>query len=144
MLNIILEDDDAPGEWLIGGRQDDGAIAVLFYSHDLDSYVLGTDEDEGLYVFNLINPTTVSGCFYERLGSDSFSDCYPMTGVKTSSKTLSSLKRAQPNTTAAQPELDSTIIGGLEDLRGDLREILREVSRQRRAFTGGMGDSGTF
>ena len=140
VLNIILEDDDAPGEWYIGGAQDDGAIAVLLYSHDLESYILGTDEDEGLYVFNLTNPTTVSGCFYERLGSESFSDCYPMTGVKTSSSTVSSLKRAQPNTTAAQPELDSTIIGVFEDLR----EVSREVLRQRRAYTGGIGDSGTF
>ena len=140
VLNIILEDDDAPGEWYIGGIQDDGAIAVLLYSHDLESYILGTDEDEGLYVFNLTNPTTVSGCFFERLGSESFSDCYPMTGVKTSSSTVSSLKRAQPNTTAAQPELDSRIIGVL----GDLREVSREVLRQRRAYTGGIGDSGTF
>ena len=122
VLNIILEDDDTPGEWLIGGLQDDGAIAALLYSHDSDSYALGTNEDEGVYLFNLITPTTVSGCFYERLGSDSFSDCYPMTGVKTSSSALSSLKRAQPNTTAAQPELDSTIIG----VREDLREILRQ------------------
>ena len=140
VLNILLEDDDASGEWYIGGIQDDGAIAVLLYSHDLESYILGTDEDEGLYVFNLTNPTTVSGCFFERLGSESFSDCYPMTGVKTSSSTVSSLKRAQPNTTAAQPELDSRIIGVL----GDLREVSREVLRQRRAYTGGIGDSGTF
>ena len=72
----------------------------------------------------------------------SFSDCYPMTGVKTSSSTLtqSSLKRAQPNTTAAQPELDSMIIRVIEDLR----EVLREVLRQRGAYPGGMGGSGTF
>ena len=82
VLNIILEDDDAPGEWLIGGRQDDGAIAVLFYSHDLDSYVLSTDEEEVIYSFDLTSPTTVSGCAYEILSSTSFSDCYPMTGVK--------------------------------------------------------------
>ena len=47
---------------------------------------------------------------------------YPMTGVKTSSSTLSSLQRAQPNTTAAQPKLDSRIIGVLEDLREVLRQ----------------------
>ena len=135
VLNIILEDDDAPGEWLIGGRQDDGALAVLFYSHDLESYVLGTDEEEVLYSFDLTSPTTVSGCAYEILSSTSFSDCYPMTGVKTGSK-----KRALPNTTPAQAELDSTIIVGLEDLR----EALREVLLQRRAFPGGIGDAGTF
>ena len=49
-----------------------------------------------------------------------------MTGVRTSSSTLSSVKRAQPNTTAAQPELDSKIIRVLEDLQEDLREVLRQ------------------
>ena len=86
MLNIILEDDDAPGEWFIGGVQDDGEIAVLVYNRDFATYALLADEDEGLYVFDLSSPTTVSGCFYERFGPESFSDCYPMTGVKTSSR----------------------------------------------------------
>ena len=142
VLNIILERSDDPGEWFIGGVQADGTIAVLLYSRDLASYVLSADDVEGLYVFDLSSPTTVSGCFYERFGPKSFSDCYPMTGVKTSSSTLtqSSLKRAQPNTTAAQPELDSMIIRVIEDLREDLREVLR----QRGAYPGGMGGSGTF
>ena len=129
VLNIVVEQDDAPGEWGIGGIQDDGTIAVLFYSRDLASYVLGPDalgEVEELYSFNLTSPTTVSGCYYEILSSTSLSSCYPMTGVKTSSSTLSSLKRAQPNTTAAQPELDSMIIRVIEDLREDLREVLRQ------------------
>ena len=129
MLSIIIEQSDAPGEWGIGGIQDDGTIAVLFYSRDSDSYVLGPDalgEIEELYSFNLTSPTTVSGCYYEILSSTSLSSCYPMTGVKTSSSTLSSLQRAQPNTTAAQPELDSKIIRVLEDLQEDLREVLRQ------------------
>ena len=136
VLNIVIEDDDTPGEWFIGGRQADGAIAALFYSRGLASYVLSADDVEGLYSFNLSSSTTVSGCFYEKFGPSSFSDCYPMTGVKTSSSTLSSLKRDQPNTTAAQPELDSMIIRVIEDLR--------EVLRQRGAYPGGMGGSGTF
>ena len=121
VLSLVIEQDAAPGEWLIGGIQDDGVIAVLFYSRALDSYVLGGD-DEALYSFNLTSPTTVSGCYYEILSSTSLSSCYPMTGVKTSSSTLSSLQRAQPNTTAAQPELDSKIIRVLEDLREVLRQ----------------------
>ena len=139
VLNIVVEQDDAPGEWGIGGIQDDGTIAVLFYSRDLASYVLGPDalgEVEELYSFNLTSPTTVSGCYYEILSSTSLSSCYPMTGVKTSSSTLSSLKRAQPNTTAAQPELDSMIIRVIEDLR--------EVLRQQRAYAEGIGNSRTF
>ena len=130
-LNFINERSDEPGEWAIGGLQDDGSIAVLFYSRDVDIYVLahGGKEDEvpeGLYSFNLISPTIVSGCYHEILSSTSLSSCYPMTGVRTSSSTLSSVKRAQPNTTAAQPELDSKIIRVLEDLQEDLREVLRQ------------------
>ena len=113
VLSLVIEQTDEPGEWLIGGIQDDGALAVLFYRRDLDSYVLGTsDEIEELYSFNLTSPTTVSGCYYEILSSTSFSSCYPMTGVRTSSSTLS---WAQPNTTAAHAEL------------GEIREALERL-----------------
>ena len=129
VLNIVVEQDDAPGEWLIGGLQDDGMIAVLFYSRDSDSYVLATaaavtpDEIEELYSFNLTSPTTVSGCYYEILSITSLSSCYPMTGVRTSSSTLSSVKRAQPNTTAAHAEL-----GEIEEAAGELgNEVQIEV-----------------
>ena len=126
VLSIIIEQTDEPGEWAIGGIQDDGTIAVLFYSRDLDSYVLGPDalgEVEELYSFNLTSPTTVSGCYYEILSSTSFSSCYPMTGVRTSSSTLSSVKRAQPNTTAAHAEL-----GEIEEAAGELgNEVQIEV-----------------
>ena len=37
VLSIIIEQTDEPGEWLIGGIQDDGLLAVLFYSRDLES-----------------------------------------------------------------------------------------------------------
>ena len=107
VLNTIVEDDDEPGEWAIGGIQADGEIAVLFYSRDLDSYALGKGEIGGLYHFNLTSPTTVSGCYIEQLSSSSFSSCYPMTGVRTSLST-SALSRATatlPYTTAAQAEL---------------------------------------
>ena len=114
VLNIVLEQDAAPGEWLIGGIQDDGVIAVLLYSRGLDSYVLGGD-DEALYSFNLTSPTTVSGCYYEIEGDD-FSDCFPMTGVRTSSAALSGLTSALPSTTAGQAE-SAEIREALERLR---------------------------
>ena len=126
VLNIVIEQTDAPGEWGIGGLQDDGTIAVLLYSRDSDSYVLAPDalgEIEELYSFNLTSPTTVSGCYYEILSSTSLSSCYPMTGVRTSSSTLSSVKRAQPNTTAAHAEL-----GEIEEAAGELgNEVQIEV-----------------
>ena len=115
VLNIVLEQDDAPGEWLIGGIQDDGGIALLLYSRDLDSYVLGGDNVEGLYSFNLISPTTVSGCYYQIEGDD-VSDCFPMTGVRTSSAALSGLTSALPSTTAGQAE-STEIREALERLR---------------------------
>ena len=130
MLSLVIEQPDhAPGEWGIGGLQDDGLIAVLLYSRDLDSYVLAKvaavtpDEIEELYSFNLTSPTTVSGCYYEILSSTSLSSCYPMTGVRTSSSTLSAVKRAQPNTTAAHAEL-----GEIEEAAGELgNEVQIEV-----------------
>ena len=114
VLNIVLERDAAPGEWLIGGIQDDGVIAVLFYSRALDSYVLGGG-DEALYSFNLTSPTTVSGCYYQIEGDD-VSDCFPMTGVRTSSAALSGLTSALPSTTAGQAE-SAEIREALERLR---------------------------
>ena len=117
VLSSIIEQTDEPGEWFIGGIQDDGALAVLFYRRDLDSYILGTsDELEELYSFNLTSPTTVSGCYYEILSSTSFSSCYPMTGVKTSSAALSGLTSALPSTTAGQAE-SAEIREALERLR---------------------------
>ena len=145
VLNIVIEQPDAPGEWIIGGIQADGEIAGLFYHHDLDSYVLGkADEDaeaediEGLYSFNLTSPTTVSGCYFEQVA---LASCHPMTGVRTSLST-SALSRATstlPYTTAAQAELaeigaagnfgndmqiavDPKIISALEALREALRQ----------------------
>ena len=106
------------------------------------------------FTFDFVGSNTVSGCYYQiRKSDDSLSRCFPMTGVRTSSSTLSSLKRALPNTTAVQAELveieavekfgdemqmevDSKIIRVLEDLG--------EVLRQRGAYPGGMGGSGTF
>ena len=127
VLSLVIEQRDAPGEWGIGGIQDDGSIAVLLYNRNLNSYLLATVPDAGLYTLNLTSPITVSGCYRERLAGNQVSSClYPITGVKTSSSTLSSLQRAQPNTTAAQPELDSKIIRVLEDLQEDLREVLRQ------------------
>ena len=123
VLSLVIEQRGAPGEWGIGGLQDDGSIAALLYNHNLNSYLLLTESGAGLYTLNLTSPITVSGCYRERLAGNRVSSClYPMTGVKTSSSTLSSLQRAQPNTTAAQPELDSRIIGVLEDLREVLRQ----------------------
>ena len=116
VLSLVIEQRDAPGEWGIGGLQDDGSIAALLYNHNLNSYLLLTASGAGLYTLNLTSPITVSGCYRERLAGNRVSSClYPMTGVRTSSSTLSSVKRAQPNTTAAHAEL------------GEIREALERL-----------------
>ncbi len=150
VLNILIEDDDAPGEWAIGGIQDDGKGAVVFYSRDLDSYASlkaaeddEVDDVEGLYVFNLASPTTVSGCYFEQLSSSSFSSCYPMTGVRTSlsTSTLSRATSILPYTTAAQAQAELGKIGEAENFGNDMQidvdpriigalEALREALRQ--------------
>ena len=146
VLNIIIEQSDAPGEWLIGGRQDDGELAVLLYSRDLDSYVLAkgeADEIDALYRFNMTSPTTVSGCYIEQLSSTSFSSCYPMTGVRTSLSTraLSRGTSALSYATAAQAQAELAEIGEAENFGNDIQievdpkiisalEALREALRQ--------------
>ena len=146
VLNIIIEQSDAPGEWLIGGRQDDGELAVLLYSRDLDSYVLAkgeADEIDALYRFNMTSPTTVSGCYIEQLSSTSFPSCYPMTGVRTSFSTraLSRGTSALSYATAAQAQAELAEIGEAENFGNDIQievdpkiisalEALREALRQ--------------
>ena len=129
VLNIVVEQDDAPGEWGIGGIQDDGSIAALFYSRNFDSYGLisvvdveaDVEDVEEIYIFSLTSPTTVSGCYYQIDYADDFvSNCFPMTGVRTSSSTsaLSSTTSALPYTT----EVDPAIIKVIERLREVLRQ----------------------
>ena len=117
VLSLVIEQRDAPGEWGIGGLQDDGSIAALVYNHNLNSYLLLTVPDAGLYTLNLTSPITVSGCYREQLAGNQVSSClYPMTGVKTSSAALSGLTSALPSTTAGQAE-SAEIREALERLR---------------------------
>ena len=117
VLSLVIEQRDAPGEWGIGGLKDDGSIAALVYNHNLNSYLLLTVPDAGLYTLNLTSPITVSGCYRERLAGNQVSSClYPMTGVKTSSAALSGLTSALPSTTAGQAE-SAEIREALERLR---------------------------
>ena len=141
-LSDVLESSSTPGEWNIFGTDQFDNLVIAGYSPDLEGFSLldpGTIIDL-LFIFDFVGSNTVSGCYYQvRKSNDSISRCYPMTGARTSSSTLSSLKRAQPNTTAAQAELaeieaveklgdeiqmevDPKIIRVLEDLREALRQ----------------------
>ena len=138
----VRESSTAPGQWYIHGTDEYGDLVLAGYSPRLEEFSL---LDQGIiiddfFTFDFVGSNTVSGCYYLRYKDDgSLSRCYPMTGVRTSSSTLSSLKRALPNTTAAQAELveieeakklgiemqievDPKIIRVLEDLREVLRQ----------------------
>ena len=141
-LSDVRESSSTPGEWNIFGTDQFGNLVIAKYSPDFENFSLlnpGTIIDL-FFTFDFVGSNTVSGCYYQvRKSNDSISRCYDMTGVRTSSSTLSSLKRAQPNTTAAQAELaeieaveklgdeiqmevDPKIIRVLEDLREVLRQ----------------------
>ena len=82
----------------------------------------------GFFTFDFVGSNTVSGCYYQvDVADDSFSRCYDMTGVRTSSTALTSLTTTRPSTTAAQAELDE--IRGAERLRNEVQieEVQIEV-----------------
>ena len=141
-LNDVRESSSTPGEWDIFGTDQFDNLVIARYSPDFENFSLldpGTIIDR-FFIFDFVGSNTVFGCYYQiDVEDDSISRCYPMTGARTSSSTLSSLKRAQPNTTAAQAELaeieaveklgdeiqmevDPKIIRVLEDLREVLRQ----------------------
>ena len=141
-LNDVRESSSTPGEWHIFGTDQFDNLVIAGYSPDLEAFSLLDPSIifNRFFTFDFVGSNTVSGCYYQiDVEDDSFSSCYDMTGVRTSSTALSSLKRAQPNTTAAQAELaeieaveklgdeiqmevDPKIIRVLEDLREVLRQ----------------------
>ena len=141
-LNDVRESPITPGEWIITGTDQYDDLVIAGYSPSLGMFSLldpGIIIDQ-FFTFDFVGSSTVSGCYYQVDKDDnSPSRCYPMTGVRTSPSTLSSLTRALPNTTAAQAELgeieeakklgiemqievDPKIIRVLEDLREVLRQ----------------------
>ena len=138
-LNDVRE---IAGEWYIVGTDQFDDLVIAGYSPDLEAFSLLDPSTifNRFFTFDFVGSNTVSGCYYQiDVEDDSFSSCYDMTGVRTSSSTLSSLKRAQPNTTAAQAELAE--IEAVEKLGDEIQmevdpkiirvfEDLREVLRQ--------------
>ena len=107
-LNDVRESTSTPGVWLILGADqfDNSVIAGYFPDREVFSLLDPSIIFNRFFTFDFVGSNTVSGCYYRADKDDnSLSRCYDMTGVRTSSSTLSSLKRAQPNTTAAQAEL---------------------------------------
>ena len=121
-LNDVRESPITPGEWNIFGTDQFGGLVIAGYSPDLGMFSLldpGTLINQ-FFTFDFVGSNTVSGCYYQvDVADDSFSRCYDMTGVRTSSTALTSLTTARPSTTAAQAELDE--IREAERLRNEVQ-----------------------
>ena len=139
-LNDVRESSITPGEWVILGTNQFGGLVIALYSPRLGMFSLldpGIIIDQ-FFTFDFVGSNTVSGCYYlVDKDDESFSRCFDMTGVRTSSTALTSLTTARPSTTAAQAELaeireaerlrnevqieiDPKIIKVLKDLRESL------------------------
>ena len=121
-LSNVRENTITPGKWFISGTGQSGDLVIAEYSPALGMFSLldpGTLIDR-FFTFDFVGSNTVSGCYYQvRVADDSFSRCYNMTGVRTSSTALTSLTTARPSTTAAQAERDE--IREAERLRNEVQ-----------------------
>ena len=121
-LNDVRESTITPGEWSIFGTDQFGGLVIAEYSPDRGMFSLldpGTLIHQ-FFTFDFVGSNTVSGCYYQvDVADDSFSRCYDMTGVRTSSTALTSLTTARPSTSAAQAELGK--IREAERLRNEVQ-----------------------
>ena len=90
-LSNVRESTTTPGEWVITGTGEFGDPVIAGYSPDLGMFSLldpGTILHQ-FFTFDFVGSNTVSGCYYQvDVADDSFSRCYGMTGVRTSSTAL--------------------------------------------------------
>ena len=141
-LNDVRESPITPGEWNILGTDQFGDLVIAGYSPDFEVFSLF---DPGIiinrfFTFDFVGSNTVSGCYYQiDVEDDSFSRCYDMTGVRTSSTALTRLTHALPSTSAAQAELgeveEAERLGNEAQIEVDPKIIkvfegLREILRQ--------------
>ena len=90
---VIEEPDSNPRRWAIAGTDQDARVAGIIYNPDGKSYFLGVGNPvAGVYIFNY-NPAleqlnigtfgvNVTGCYYDVIGPERLSECYPMTGIR--------------------------------------------------------------
>ena len=141
-LNDVRENSSKPGEWSIFGTDEYGGLVVAGYSPSIGEFsLLGSLGDiDQYFTFDFVGSNTVSGCYYH---DADFSDCFPMTGVKTSLGTsaLSRGTSALSYATAAQAQAELGKIGEAENFGNDMQidvdpriigalEALREALRQ--------------
>ena len=139
-LNDVRESSTTPGEWYIFGTGQFDNLVIAGYSPDLEAFSLLDPSTifDRFFTFDFVGSNTVSGCYYQVV-DDSFSSCYDMTGVRTSSTALTRLAHALPSTSAAQAELgeveEAERLGNEAQIEIDPKIIkvfegLREVLRQ--------------
>ena len=139
-LNDVRESSSTPGEWYIVGTGQFDNLVIAGYSPDLEAFSLLDPSTifDRFFTFDFVGSNTVSGCYYQVV-DDSFSSCYDMTGVRTSSTALTRLTHALPSTSAAQAELgeveEAERLGNEAQIEIDPKIIkvfegLREVLRQ--------------
>ena len=141
-LNDVRESSSKPGEWNIFGTDEYGGIVVAGYAPSIGEFsLLGSLGDiNQFFTFDFVGSNTVSGCYYH---DADFSDCFPMTGRRTSLSTraLSGGTSALSYATAAQAQAELAKIGEAENFGNDMQievdprilralEALREALRQ--------------
>jgi IPT/TIG domain len=93
-LNDVQPSTSTPGEWNIFGYDQYDRLVIAEYAASLGEFILfdpGTTIDE-FFAFDFTGTNTVSGCAYVMpKSSSSLGNCYPMTGVRTSTSAVSAI-----------------------------------------------------
>ena len=87
-ISDVAQDLTTPGLWLIYGTDELDEIVGAAYSEDLEQFVLVDQVNDGSvrnFAFNFTGSDTVSGCYRSEGADGSLSECFDMTGVRTSS-----------------------------------------------------------
>ncbi len=89
-LTRVYQDPENPAQWYAVGTDEYGYTVVAGWGDSVNLYML-LDSSLGMdqvYTFDFTGPNTVAGCYYLMPGDDpDFSNCYPLTGIRTVSMT---------------------------------------------------------
>jgi hypothetical protein len=119
-LNDVEENPTTPADWAILGTGSFGQVVIAQYSPLLNEFVLldpGAVIDK-FYTFDFTGANTVSGCYYQIQppGSTNLSQCYPLTGLRTSSTAIS--RDTAISKVSGRSQLESVSKTEVEQLEG--------------------------
>ncbi len=87
-LTYLWESTSTPGAWYAAGTDEYGDPVLAGWADTLSLYLLldkGSVIDR-TFTFDFTGPNSVAGCYYQMpSGTTDLSQCYPMTGIRTSS-----------------------------------------------------------